>query len=306
MSKAILIIGIILVFFNIIFFIKMRRDITKFSNRVSFIIDNIIEEKAIVFETNKESILSKLESKFKRLCESLELQRTNVKKDKENIQSLIGDISHQVKTPLSNISLYAETLLYRNLDKEMKDKCLNNILEEEKKLGFLMNSLIKSSRLENGIIKIQKEKVDIEEVLEDVIESVNMEALNKEIEINKDLKSSLVVGDRKWLKEALFNIIDNGVKYSDNNSNINIEVQKGEIFTKVKIQDYGIGINEENLNNIFKRFFREGEVYSIKGVGIGLYLSRYIVESLEGYIKVESVKGIGTTFSVYFLNVTEL
>ncbi|MGL5415049.1 MAG: sensor histidine kinase [Clostridium sp.] len=306
MSNVVFIIGIILIICNIIFFIKVKKDVSLFTEKISFIIEKIINNEEVSFEVNKETILSKLEFKLKRLYDSLKVKEKNTLKDKENLQSLVGDISHQVKTPLSNINLYTETLLNRDIEKEKRDIFLGYIVEEEKKLDFLMDSLIKSSRLESGVIKVKKEKVNLKSILEETISMAKREANLKNIDFYLDIKEVFVLGDSKWLKEALLNIIENGVKYSKENSKLEIEVLKGEIFSYVNIKDYGIGINKENINNVFKRFFREEEVYEIKGVGIGLYLARYIVEEFGGFIKVESEKGKGSIFSVYLLNITTL
>lgn len=306
MSKFILILGITLIVFNLIFFIKVKRELNMFSERVSFIIEKIIRNEEVEFNPNDETILSKVEHKLKKLCDTLKVKKEVVEKDKENIQSLVSDISHGVKTPLANIKLYTETMLNRDLEKNKKEKFLGLVLEEEEKLNFLMEALIKSSRLENGIIKIKKEEVNLKEIALEVLDRAVSRANEKKVTFNLNLRDVLVLGDNKWLKEALLNIIENGIKYSREESTINISIEKGEIFSYIEIEDYGIGIREENINNIFKRFFREDDVYHIEGVGIGLYLARNIIEQIEGFIKVESTKGKGSTFRVYLLNITKL
>ncbi|WP_297638293.1 HAMP domain-containing sensor histidine kinase [uncultured Clostridium sp.] len=306
MSNFILVLGIILIVFNLIFFIKVKRELNMFSERVSFIIEKIIRNEEVEFNPNNETILSKVEHKLKKLCDTLKVKKEIVEKDKENIQSLVSDISHGVKTPLANIKLYTETMLNRDLEKEQRERFLSLVLEEEEKLNFLMEALIKSSRLENGILKIKKEEVNLKEIALEVLDRAVSRADEKKITFNLNLKDILVLGDNKWLKEALLNIIENGIKYSSKNSTMNISIEKGEIFSYIEIKDYGIGIREENINNIFKRFFREDDVYHIEGVGIGLYLARNIVDEVEGFIKVESIKGKGSTFRVYLLNITKL
>ena len=112
----------------------------------------------------------------------------------------------------------------------------------------------------------------------------------------------MVFHDKKWTTEAIFNIVENAVKYIDYGGNINIEVIPLEIFTRIDISDDGIGIFEEDINNIFKRFYRGREVQQIEGVGIGLYLTREIISKQGGYLKVKSKKGIGSKFSVFLQN----
>lgn len=306
MSNVTLIIGIVLIIFNLIFFIKVKRELNMFSEKIGFIIEKIIKNEEVEFNPNNETILSKVEHKLKKLCDTLKVKKEVLEKDKENVQSLVSDISHGVKTPLANIKLYTETMINRDLEKEQRDRFLNFILEEEEKLNFLMEALIKSSRLENGIIKIKKEEINLKEIALEVLDRAVSRANEKKITFNLKLKDILVLGDNKWLKEALLNIIENGIKYSNKNSTMDITIEKGEIFSYIEIKDYGIGIREENINNIFKRFFREDEVYHIEGLGIGLYLARNIVEEVEGFIKVESTKGKGSTFRVYLLNITKL
>ncbi|WP_040413656.1 sensor histidine kinase [Clostridium thermobutyricum] len=299
----IFIIGVILIGFNIIFYIKIRKEICLFTDRMGFVLDKVLEEEYVDFNLNEETVLSKLESKIKLLQDSVNLKNDEIKKERDNVQKLIGDISHQIKTPLANMKLYTETVLYRDLEKDKRDEFLRRAIDNIEKLDWLMDSLVKSSRLENGIIEIKKEEVNLKEILEKALKDVDSFRKSKNININLECSENIkVYGDNKWLVEGIFNILDNGIKYSENNKSIEIKVIKNEIFTEIIIKDEGRGIESKNINNIFKRFYREEEVYNISGVGIGLYLSREIIEKVNGFIKVQSVKGKGSTFSIFLLN----
>lgn len=299
----IFIIGVILIGFNIIFYIKIRKEICLFTDRMGFVLDKVLEEEYVDFNLNEETVLSKLESKIKLLQGSVNLKNDEIKKERDNVQKLIGDISHQIKTPLANMKLYTETVLYRDLEKDKRDEFLRRAIDNIEKLNWLMDSLVKSSRLENGIIEIKKEEVNLKEILEKALKDVDSFRKSKNININLECSEIIkVYGDNKWLVEGIFNILDNGIKYSENNKSIEIKAIKNEIFTEIMIKDEGRGIESKNINNIFKRFYREEEVYDISGVGIGLYLSREIIEKVNGFIKVQSVKGKGSTFSIFLLN----
>ena len=212
---------------------------------------------------------------------------------------MVSDITHQVKTPISNIRMYSDTILNNDLSKEKEEEFLNIISNQVDKLEFLMNSLNEMSRLETNMITLNKESLKIVECLEKAKEQVKSLAEKKNIQIEIDGDTYAIVKyDKKCTLEAICNILENAIKYTDENGEIVINVEKLESFLKINI-DNGIGIESENINNVFKRFFREQKTRSIDGVGIGLYLSKKIIEQQNGYIKVKSKVNEGSTFSVF-------
>lgn len=273
-------------------------------NNLCDVIDNIIAKKEnINFDIDKETLLSKLENKLKQLIYIVESEREQFNSERNKLKSIISDISHQVKTPLANVTMINDTLLQRKLTKEQEKDFLKNMKSQLEKLRWLMDALIKMSRLETGIIALQKENLPLYDTIAQVIGSIYIKAQQKNINIELNCDKSITLShDKKWTIEALFNIVENAVKYCGYGGNIDIEVDTLEIFTRININDNGMGIEEDEITNIFKRFYRGKDVSQIEGVGIGLYLTREIISKQGGYLKVKSKKGIGTMFSVFLPN----
>ncbi|MGL5067634.1 MAG: sensor histidine kinase [Sarcina sp.] len=282
---------------------SFRKEVLYFSNRIVNLINSMISEEKVDFEINKETLLSKIENKLKVLYECLELKNKTIKDERDSIKSLIGDISHQIKTPMSSINLYSETLLNRDLDDEKKNEFAEFINSGVKKIEWLIDSLFKVSRLENGVIELDKKSNSLKEILARCIGDLYVKANKKNIEIIVDFPEDINLNlDFKWSIEAIFNVLDNAIKYSLNDSVIKIIVGKQEMFTRIDICDEGIGLEESEITNVFKRFYRSKEVEEIEGAGVGLYLTRYIVEKQGGFITVNSEKFEGSKFSIYFSN----
>ena len=164
------------------------------------------------------------------------------------------------------------------------------IRQQGEKLQFLLDSLVKISRLENGIIQTVPQKGELRE-LACLVKGL-MEQKAGEKQISLEVK-------RKWTREALMNLVDNAVKYTPAGGKVTLEVVSYSLFSRIDVRDTGIGIEEEELPEIFQRFYRSRDVLSEEGVGLGLYLAREIVRSQGGYIKVSSKKGEGSVFSVF-------
>ncbi|EEA85678.1 sensor histidine kinase [Peptacetobacter hiranonis] len=244
-----------------------------------------------------ESRLSALETKFSNYLSSSSTSSKNIMKEKEKIKTLISDISHQTKTPISNLILYSELIEEGDLSEDMRSN-VEAIKQQAEKLEFLIKSLVKLSRLENGILNLSPIKEEIQPMLQDIYEQYISKAIGKNLELNIEKTTSKATFDRKWTTEALGNIVDNAIKYT-NSGEINIKVHEYEIFTRIDISDTGIGISESEQAEVFSRFYRSQSVHNDEGVGIGLYLTREIISSEGGYIKLTSELGVGSTFSVY-------
>lgn len=261
-------------------------------------LENMIDDAACErFEISKytEEELSLVESKLKRLIERSLLSKEAQKEQKELIQRLISDIAHQTLTPVSNLKLYSELLKEKYMDDEMMDA----VFEETEKLNFLISALIKVSRLENGIVSVNPVEIPVEPLLNHVAGTFVNKAKEKNIKLIVTDSDEKAVYDLKWTIEALSNIVDNAVKYTKEGGQVRISCQKYSFFVRIDISDTGIGIAEEEIPKIFQRFYRSFEVSNEPGVGIGLYLARYIVELEGGYIKVLSEKGKGSVFSIF-------
>lgn len=244
-----------------------------------------------------EEKISKLESKFADYLQSSSLSAMNVKNDRDKIKTLISDISHQTKTPIANLLLHSELLRESGLNKDQMES-LDAISGEAEKLRFLVDALVKLSRLENGILALEPKQDDLQRVLKDVSTAMRKKAEAKGLYLNVTGESEIASFDYKWTLEAVSNIVDNAIKYTENGG-IEIAFKSTEMFACISIKDTGIGILEEDIPKIFARFERLQSSRDKEGVGIGLYLAREIIQKEGGYIKVKSRKGEGSEFLIY-------
>lgn len=245
-----------------------------------------------------ETMLSALESRFYQYLVKCHVSAKNLSWENEKIKELASDISHQTKTPLSNILLYAQLLNEQPLQTESLELITSLALQAEK-LNFLIGSLVKTSRLEIGIVKLTVKKNDVNKMLVEVYKQIRMKAELKKISLEFIPTKEIAIYDEKWTVEAIYNIVDNAVKYTNKKGRIRVEVIAYQLFCRINIEDTGIGILEEELPRIFSRFYRSPRVNQIEGVGIGLFLARQIIASQGGYLKVSSKIGEGSIFSVF-------
>lgn len=247
--------------------------------------------------TFDESKLSALETRFAHYLSAAETAARNVAQEKDSIQSLIADISHQTKTPIANLLLYSELLQEENLPASATAN-VDALHNQAEKLHFLIDSLVKLSRLENGIISLAPQRAALQPLLEGLIAQHTAKAAEKGLSLQLLDTDGFATFDAKWTAEALSNIVDNAIKYTTHGT-ITISAVSYEIFARIDISDSGPGIPESEQAKIFTRFYRAKTVHEQEGVGIGLYLSRQIISGEGGYIKVTSAPGKGSTFSVF-------
>ena len=245
-----------------------------------------------------ETQLSKLESKWMRYLTSSKLSYQKTERDRERLKELVSDISHQTKTPLANILLYTQLLQEQNLDGRSR-QLASEIQQQSEKLNFLIQSLVKISRLETGTFQLSPCEHDINDTIISATEQIAPKAESRQIQIFDTPERCITKFDSKWTREALFNILDNAIKYSPKNSVVTVSVSVFEMFACICVADQGIGIPEEDLPRIFGRFYRGQNVREQGGVGIGLYLSRQIIEGQGGYITVESKLGRTSVFKIF-------
>ena len=250
-------------------------------------------------ETNyNEKRLSRLESKMYQYLSAGKTSMRELTSEKDSIKTLVGDISHQTKTPVSNILLYTQLLAESN-ELNKKDKQLARQIEDQtEKLNFLIASLVKISRLENGIIRLTPKKENVSTLLNNL--DFKSQASEKSIALTIGASNNLeAYFDLKWTLEALSNIVDNAIKYTPSGGSVSIKVIEYEMFVRIDITDTGIGMSEDETSKVFARFYRSPRVSQEKGVGIGLYLAREILARENGYIKISSKIHKGSTFSLF-------
>lgn len=251
-------------------------------------------------ERYDETELSRLEAKWKQYLTTSKMSMEQLNKNREGMQALVSDISHQTRTPLSNILLYSQ-LLCEQTDNQEEKHLAEQIVRQAEKLEFLIQALVKMSRLESNVLVLKPQRQPIEPLLLEAMEEILPKAEKKKIHVKLHGNPSHMqaVYDKKWTAEALGNILDNAVKYSPLESTVEVTVEKFEFYVCISVRDEGIGISEEERAQIFSRFYRSAEVQQEDGIGIGLYLAREIVQKEKGYIKVLSKKGKGSTFKMY-------
>ena len=296
MDNIILIIGIFLILTACIIVVTERLRSGRILDSIEKMLHMAMNGEFSV-ETFDEGRLSKLESELAAFLSSSSISAKNIENERDKIKSLISDISHQTKTPIANLILYSELLENSELSGVDRTNA-EAIHAQAEKLRFLIDSLVKLSRLENGILALESQETPLMPLLEDIVRQFEEKAEKKGLKLELNKTDAKAVIDAKWTHEALANIVDNAIKYTDNGS-IKISVTPYEMFVRVDIKDTGIGISEEEHPKIFKRFYRGTEVKQKEGVGIGLHLAREIISEEGGYIKLSSTPGEGSTFSVF-------
>lgn len=296
---AALIFSILGIAIFVISVLLISRNVTNTLESLSNTIESMIEDNPKdIFSAIEDDMLSKLQSQVIKLSGILKSHSTREKREKENITSLISDISHQLKTPLSNLNLYNSMLLEDDLSHDKRMEFTMSMQSQIEKLNWLMESLIKMSRLETGIIKLDIKRNSITETVLKQVHIISPIAEKKGFNITFHGQEGIFCShDAKWTGEAIFNILDNGIKYG--NSKLHISITTYELFCRIDIADDGYGISETEINKIFARFYRGENSKDMEGVGIGLFLARNIISIQGGYIKVKSTSRKGTVFSVF-------
>ena len=263
-------------------------------------LDHMIEgNEAPLRPEDSETMLARICYRLSRLYQIMQENRRKVDEERQELQSLISDISHQVKTPVSNLKMAADTLLEKPVSEAERIDFIRGIFSQTDKLDFLFQALVKTSRLETGVIQLEKKPGRLFDTVAQAMSGIVYAAEKKEITVSVDCSEDLTVShDGKWTSEALFNLLDNAVKYTPAGGKIAVSVVLWEMYVEIKVTDTGKGISESNQAAIFRRFYREEEVHDQQGVGIGLYLAREIVTRQGGYIKVVSEPGKGSEFSI--------
>ena len=248
---------------------------------------------------NSETLFARVNHRLTRLYQIMQGNRRKVEEERQELQTLVSDISHQVKTPVSNLKMVTDTLLTRPVTEAERIDFIKGVRSQTDKLDFLFQALVKTSRLETGVIRLEKKPGRIYDTVAQAMSGIVYAAEKKQIGVSVDCPENLTVAhDSKWTAEALFNLLDNAVKYTPAGGKITVTVEEWEMYIEIKVADTGKGISESNQAAIFRRFYREEEVHDQPGVGIGLYLAREIITQQGGYIKVVSELGNGSAFSI--------
>ena len=245
-----------------------------------------------------ESRLSALETRMAHYLSSNTVSARNLAAEKDAIKTLIGDISHQTTTPIANLLLYAQLLEEQDLPPESR-AYVSALEGQAEKLRFLIDALVKTSRLESGVLAMTPKRHGLQQLLEDAAAQAAPRAEAKGIALTVEPTDLSARFDPKWTTEALYNLVDNAVKYTPTGGSVTLRAVGYELFCRIDVTDTGPGIPEAEQAKIFQRFYRSPVVSGAEGVGIGLYLARQIAAGQGGYLKVTSRPGEGSTFSLF-------
>lgn len=254
--------------------------------------DIIINKEAHCYDSCKETLCSKTENQLIRIQEILEGRRKEAEFRQEEIQRLISEIAHQMRTPLANIKNYTELLQESSNEtgESLNTEYMQNLQTSEEQLCFLVESFIKTARLEQGLIQVHLQKQNLIETILNALGEIQQKAEGKNIYFQVELPERVICEhDKNWMCEAFYNFFDNAVKYSESGSKIDVTMKQTEMFYKILVRDYGIGIKKGEENLIFQRFYRSEYAKEYEGYGIGLYLSRKIILLQRGIVKAKQM-----------------
>ncbi|MDF2671921.1 MAG: resE8 [Clostridiales bacterium] len=254
------------------------------------------------FGEKSEGDLSKLAQSFNMMGEVIRGNISALRKEKEFLVDLLSDISHQLKTPLSTMILYNDIMLYKELSSQQRETFLKNTQSQLNRMRWLIQSFLKLAKIDANAIELEIEDQSLNETLEEVIETLESKALERRVRIDFIQREDiLLMHDRLWLQEALINVVKNGIEHSPEGGNVAIDLEENPVYTRITVKNTGEVISEEDLANIFKRFYKGKNSSKSDSIGIGLSLAKSIIERHGGYIEARSDMDEGTRFIITFL-----
>ncbi|RDY23225.1 sensor histidine kinase [Romboutsia maritimum] len=282
---------------------KIVKNIKSVTKRAENIIEGRISK--VSYSSFEEGIFSKFNSKFDLMEERMNKMIDELKEEKITLKNIINDISHQLKTPLSALTMYNDIMLEYNTDDDEDMKEFINLSKDQLgRMNWLITTLLKYARLECNSVKFDKEMNSINETIYDSISRLRKKAELKQQKIEfiaeKDVK---LMHDRNWMSEAIANIIKNSIEHTDVGGNIFIAIDESPMSVEIIIKDNGKGIPKNKLKKVFERFYKDENNINPQSIGIGLALTKAIVESHEGHIYVDSELGKWTSFHISFLKI---
>lgn len=290
----------IIIIFYTIFLIKYNQNTKKEALLMQKYMDNIlIDNYNIDFNTYDDNVLSSLKDDIYKMTIKLKNMADNSNKEKKYLATTLSDISHQLKTPLTSLFVFNEILKQDNLDLKTRKEILEKSEKQLERIKWLITSLLKMSQLDSGSITLQKDKVNLQKLINESCEPflISLDLKNVKLQINID-KKAFIICDKNWTIEAISNIVKNALEHVKENGTITIQSITNPIYLKLEIIDDGEGIKAEEINHIFERFYHGNK--NKDSIGIGLNMSKMIIEKQKGHIEVESKLNKGTKFSIYF------
>lgn len=283
-----------------LFLCFFEQRLTRFTDALMRTFDDILAGQAPSVAADEDTLFAKFSHRLMRLYETVQAREKRLDAERAKLQSLVSDISHQTKTPIATLKMLTDTLRTRPMSEAERAQFLDASARQIDKLDFLIQALVKTSRLETGVITLEKRPQPLAETIALAASGVLAAMEQKELQFSVSCPETLTLPhDRRWTAEALANLLDNAVKYTSAGGRIALHVEDWESQVKIDVSDTGCGIPEAAQGAIFQRFWRAPAVHEEEGVGLGLYLAREIITLQGGYIRASSAPGKGATFSAF-------
>lgn len=251
---------------------------------------------------NQDDELSRMKNELYKMTVCLREQAENAQRNKSALADAMADISHQLKTPLTSVTILADNLLENEgMEPGVRNRFLREISRQISDVNWLVASLLKLSRLDAGVVELEQKSLSVRKMAEEVCGRLEVLAELRQVELSVEIDGDIQIsGDSLWLTEAFLNLVKNALEHSFAEGCVEISAQENEVYTLVTVRDYGEGIDPEEQRHLFERFYR-GKTAGAESVGIGLALAKEIIERQNGYITVESGRTGGTVFLIKFL-----
>lgn len=277
---------------------KRKRKIDELDRYIQDVSNKMYE---IGIDKESEDELNRLKDSLYKITVMLKEDSESKRKQNEAILELVSDISHQLKTPITSIQILLDNILENeNMDSDTRRKFTLEVLRQVKGMNFLIFSLLKLSKLDAHVVEFDNKEIVVNELITDILADLDVLIELKHLDVHVDIPDGVrFVGDYNWNKEAVLNIVKNAVEYTPDGKNIFIGAEENDLYTKILVRDEGKGIDEKDLPHIFERFYKRGNSAE-DSFGIGLALSKSIVEKQDGFVSVDSEVGVGTTFTIKY------
>jgi len=252
-------------------------------------------------EKESEDELNRLKDSLYKITVMLKEDSESKRLQNEAILNSVANISHQLKTPLTSIQILLDNIIEStDMNENTRKKFTLEILRQVKGMNFLILALLKLSRLDAGVVEFENKEINLKNLVEDIISDLDVVVDIKQINLVKNIKDTTIIGDYNWNKEAILNIIKNAVEHTREGKNVYIDIDENDVYSKITVSDEGNGIAKKDLKHIFEKFYKATDS-DPNSFGIGLALSKSIIEKQNGYISVDSKIGEGTKFIIKYL-----
>ena len=295
--------GVILLLISaVIIYLELKKTYGKVNEAYTYVDDILKGEKATTLDYEGEGEFPILANEINKMVSVIKKDNEIINREKEYLKEILADISHQLKTPLTSITMLTDILIQKNnMDRQKQVEFLNKIYTQSEKMEWLIYNLLKIARLDAGSTEFEHKKVSLDTVINASIGLLEPKIMDKNIKLNIKGEDTYFIGDKEWSTEAITNILKNAIEHSFKDGEIEITKEDNAVFSRLIIRDNGEGISKKDLPNIFKRFYTGSKGSKPDSIGIGLAMAKSIIERQNGDILVKSKEGNGTEFKITFI-----